>query len=499
MIFSFLIAVISTIEMAFPFLDDPYYYFTSVLNILRTGSLSPSLSSWHWVVSFLPYYPILHTWTASVILIIGVIPSIESIRFATISMAFLNSLVPLLTYVFCKNISKNINISLLAATIMSSGFAFYQYHEQYMAVIIYLILFNVVFINKTPFRFLTVISLISFSMVHRASVFILLLFLVFNLILILLPYFKKSLLRENINSLILGIVLMLSSLVIIYIGFLKGLISESAYFFTDPFTAHLLDKLGGSNIFATQSLFIRIYGFFSYSKYFIFILSILGILFITLQKDEVKNNYSSYILYYSSFLLLTIGGGLIKIQSIGRFILFFYLFIVLFSSTFIYELIPKTNSKKVVLIVVLGALISSNALYNVPPQFFDARYSHLPPMDEYHSSGRWVYVNDDAKNYVVGPGLRHIADYFGEKPYSKTTVIDYHIKNGSVNLKVGMSSKSYTLILSTKFYGPYLQDVYIPLESDIKDHLTNHNLVYNSGEVLIMKSSYLLGLSILDT
>lgn len=480
MMFSFFNSLIYTIGMAFPFLSDPYYYFAGVLNILRTGSLNPVLASWYWLVSLLKYYPVLHIWAASNMLVIGITPSVESIRFATILVVFLNALVPLFTYTFCNNITKNINISLLASTIMSSQFVFYQYHEQYFAVLLYLILFNTISRKETNFRVLTVILLVVFSMVHRASVLILLLILsCYFLVLVLSPY-KKMLLKREINILILGIVLMLTNLTIIYIGFLNGII-QNLNIFSDPFTTHLVDPI--KNSISSQLLITKIYGYFSYSKYVIFLMSFIGIIFILL-KNKDKTNYISYILYYIVCLSLTVCGGIILIESMNRFLLFLNLFIALFSALFFYICVTHTNNvKKVTLLIILGIFIGSNTLYCVPLQFIEPKsYVAAPPMNEFYNSGRWIYKYDSAENYIVEPNLRHIVDYFGEISYSKVTSIaskDYYSKNGSINLSpYNMSSNDHTFVIST----------YKNFDTNnIKSQTITYKLVYSTGKIFIMK------------
>jgi hypothetical protein len=488
-IHAFLIAVLYCVETPFPFLDDPYYYFTSVLNIMRTGSLNPVLSDWHWIVSLLPYYPTLHTWTASVLLIIGVPPSIVSIRFATILIAFLNALVPLLTYMFCKFATKNVNISLLSATIMSSGFMFFQYHEQYMAIVLYLVLFSTLFRKEPSFRFLVIVSIISFSMVHRASILIILLLLLFQLTCLVPSSIKRLSSRNEINFLVLGVVLMLTNLTITYIGFLRGIISESTYFFSDPFTNYLLEGSTGSVGLSSQSSLAIIYGYFSYSKFLILITSLCGLMLIMNLKSKNRDSYNLYIRYYLSFLILTIIGGLIKLESMCRFLLFFYLFMSLFSAIFIFKFSSsKLNFKKGIFIIMIGIIIGSNTLYNIPLQFFDAESHAVPPMDEYFNAGRWLYTNDNSNYYVVGAGLRHIPDYFGEKSSSKIRSIEYYIDNGKVDFKINVPFNSYTLILSKKFYGGYLSNFYCSLNTDLDNLLSTSNLVYNSGEIIITKT-----------
>jgi hypothetical protein len=485
MLFSFLISSTHTIQMEFPFLDDPYYYFTSVINILYTGSLTPILSTWHWIVSYLPYYPILHTWTASNLLIVGIIPSIESLKEATIFISFLNFLVPLFTYIFCKQITKNDNIALLSALVISSGFSFFQYHEQYMALTIYLVLFSILFRKEIQFRFLSITLFAALSISHRATVLILLFVFLTYFIIVVSANFRKNIRIDNINISILGITFMLTSLAIVHTAFLEGVINN-IYFLSDSFAPYFLDK-AVDDYSIKKSILLRMYDFFGYSKYLLFLASIAGLIYI-FHKTEYRKKCFHYGVFYVSLLVLTILSGIIKMESMNRFLLFFYLFISFFSAVFIYKYLTKIgNRKKIMSIIVFGLLISSNAAYNIPIQFFDSEYSAIPPMNEYHHSGRWIYTNDNSNNYIVGVGLRHIVDYFGERPYSNVTVMPYNINSESVEYIPTNLLEDNTLVISDKFYGHYIGSTYKSLLVNTNTFY-KYNYIYNSGEIYIAKS-----------
>jgi len=106
-LFAFIKSIAQPINGLFLFLDDPYYYYALTLNILYTNGLEPILASWHWLVVFLPYYPMMHLWTAMAGIVIGLPHSIGNMRDFTLLISFLNSLIPIVTYLIVKISTKN--------------------------------------------------------------------------------------------------------------------------------------------------------------------------------------------------------------------------------------------------------------------------------------------------------------------------------------------------------------------------------------------------------
>lgn len=445
-LFAFIKSAAQPINGLFLFLDDPYYYYAMTLNILYTYSLEPVLASWHWLVSFLPYYPMMHLWTAMVETLIGIPPSVEGMRCSTLFISFLCSLIPIVTYLITTEVTKKLKMGLISAVVVaaSSGMVFYQYQQQYFPILFFVLLILFLVKKHQNYVLLGLIVVFALSMSHRASNIILM--SIFSLYLVLVLVFPK-IARESekyytvCHNLILRnddqkftllftlLVLMAANIFVFHTQFFKDLISVSRDFFLNPFYDFYYQPnyLASSDLIQPLGMTESIYTNLSFMKYVIFLISILGLIYFAIhllntQKSEIK---APIVYLYCAVSLLTFTSGLIYMEAISRFYIFLVPIVAIFSSYALVKLHIKSAyvGKFMVLMVVL--VLSADFIYAMPPALlFGGQYYVEPPLGAYRSAGGWIYAYDDSDEYQVLAPYVHVIDFFAQKPRGKVSIVE---------------------------------------------------------------------------
>jgi len=385
LIFAFVTRAIPTLRLAYQPLSDPYYYFISTLNITNYGTLKSILSWWYGLTQQQLSWPDLHILGSSLINLTG-IQSIDILRYflpVTGMFFFLG------VFLFSKEISNNIIVSLLTGLFASinDSVLFYQseYHPQGIAFV-YFVFFLVLII-----RYFTKPTLVNgslmigyvlvFSLSHHfssiffglLSIFILLSFFIFQ------HYFSRyfnSDKSKHINFFLLPwviiTILMLFSHIFNYPAFLK-VVSEKMRYQLEP-TGTLFSY--GSNIPLLVTLL-------NATKYLLLALAIISIFYITKSKDK-REIFCLIILI--GVLISGVIGTFIAFIPVDRLIGFYVPFASLFAALTLYRFhdvwLPSWGIKiKMILILLISLII----LIAGPLNFFSpALIFHDSPHDPYY-------------------------------------------------------------------------------------------------------------------
>ena len=383
---------------------------------------------------------------------IGIPPSVEGMRCSTLFISFLCSLIPIVTYLITTEVTKNLKMGLISAVMVaaSSGMVFYQYQQQYFPVLFFVLL--VLFLVKKHQNYVLLGLIVAFalSMSHRASNIILMsIFTIYLVLILVLPRIARV--SENYyticHNLILQkadqkftllftlLVLIAANIFVFHTLFFEDLVSRSQDFFLNPFYDFYYQPnyLASSDLIQPLGMTESIYTNLSFMKYVIFLISILGLIYLAIhllntQKSEIK---VQIVYLYCAVSLVTFTSGLIYMEAISRFYIFLVPIVAILSSYALVKLQTKSAyvGKFMVLMVVL--VLSADFIYGMPPALlFGGQYYVEPPLAAYHSAGGWIYAYDDSDEYQVLTPYVHVIDFFAQKPRSKVSMVETDVLIG---------------------------------------------------------------------
>lgn len=510
LIFSFISRSILSLLIAYPHLDDPYYYFSGTLNILNIHSLEPLTANWYWGITWMMNFPSMHILSSVIMIISGVPGSIESFQFAKFLPPLYGTLTFLIVYLIGKEVTKDINLSLLGAFLASSTDAIIasqsQYHVQGFSILLFLI-FVFFFIkwrtnkNKKNLLMLLIIF-IPFLLSHRFSTVLFVLFIfVYTIFLGLwslfnnLPKFsflqKSNLfaylmshkgevleLRKDIPIFLTLIAPILFYQLYNYELVLKEFISISGSF--KPFTSLLKESL--------ITPYINFTYYLRYYKYLVFILAIYTI--IKAMKRANNTPLKRIIVFTICFVILGVAGSCLVHIPIDRVYIFYAPFASILAamtlgsffrsikgdSTFL----GKRYVLKIAYTSIIALIIIMPSTLNV---FHISYYLHtnntgrskswtnnIPPMEAYYYAGKWIYYRDESKFITFGTP-RMIPFYFGEKPLR--SVLSYNQKYVPQNSLIIAGKRSYP-----NSFRKYTSSINIENKASI---FQQNSLIYDNG------------------
>lgn len=253
-----------------------------------------------------------------------------------------------------------------------------------------------------------------------------------------------------------------SMLFIFHTAFL-GNLSSVFDFFAHPFYLEFVDQ--PDNLIVTQGLgtMEHMYQIFAYSKYLIFALSIFGLLYYTYilyisKRNPIGNNIDKKIIYlYFSSFFLSILSGLVLLEAIGRFYLFFVPLMAILCSYFITNIHKNHPSVGKTLLLILSLALFGNFIFATPPALlFDGEYYIDPPVEQYFSTGRWVNIYDNSFFLQVMESHEHVIDFYAERPPYRSKVISvsdlYHQLNYSNNSPLIVGNIGNTSYIYKKYF-----------------------------------------------
>lgn len=489
---TFIARAIPNLRLENPPLNDPYYYFVATENIINTGTLTPTFNWWYDNVGVLLHWPIINIFTT----IIVYITNLNPILFVRYQEPLLGILFFTSVFLLANVVTKNYSISFLAALFASfcDIIIFYQseYHPQglsfiFFTLIIYLLIKS---ISSKFYNFFSLLMLIAivFTFSHYFTSIlismILMLYIILLTIFYMLSKFKKfpKDFRIFIND--IGInyryCIILISIPIFYhiIVYNRFIIIALGMVNTNPIpNAAILPLTTNTIPFITS--------FLSSFKWGLFILSIISIIYILIDKNT---NHFRLAVLTICVVIAGILGNYIITSPLDRIIALYTPFAAIFASITLFRFNSQwftTSNKniKLILSVLIASLIIIAAFFNsqTPAYFFkDSEintyywYSNdLSSIDLYSNTGAWInsYVPND-KTYLTEFDTLMVAFYYGKKPLEDIKLIS--------SSNIG-DLKNIYFIVNPKLPYKYWDNI------DTKFNFIDHNnLIYTNGILSII-------------
>ncbi|KKG06890.1 hypothetical protein [Methanosarcina mazei] len=485
LVMAFTVRAIPNLRLSYPPLHDPYFYITSVINIVDFGTLTPHLLKWYYQLDVLLSWPSLHILTSEIILL----SNVDTIQIMRYFNPLMGCIFLISVYILSYEITEDLKTSFVASLLASMGdlCVFYQseYHPQGYSLIIYLFLIYIFFKSKQKRSAinssLLLLFVVSFVTIHHfSSIFLALLFFEVLIFLYVVKYilphgYLRNILtnevkniRLDINLVTFIVVFSISYHLFVYPNVMEHfIISATSY---SPLSAQLINV--GKSVPLYKTLI-------SSSKWILFLLASISAINVIRKKE---NRMFLLLIILICILFAGILGNYVVNSPLDRIILFYIPVTSIFAASTIVSLdsaFSKKNVFRISFIFFIGLVLTAGVLNSQTPCYFfensdvnaDYWYSNqMPNMELYAATGFWIgnYTDIDSK-YGTEFDTYIVSYFYASRPLENISFVN-----------------NYQNIISHYFiYNPK-----IPYEQDglimNKELLFNHHKIYNNNELEII-------------